>query len=153
MSIFFRRITTRMGNHSLIGPSTTRGASSVVNNTGTYASNAFYSLALKGRSFRKLSTGAVGIDRWDTPENWNGNTLPSCSDNVVLSPQFVIIRVCGDRQAGGLEVGTQITMELQSGSRLSIGCTPATGCLRINGIGGRRFDGIRTLLGSTLRVE
>ena len=148
------RSTTLAGSYSSIGPSTPPSASPVVSNTGSFASNAFYSLALEGGVFRKLWTGAAGTDSWDTPENWSGNTLPSCSDNVVLSPQFVTIRVSGDRQVGGLELGPQTTLELRSGSRLRIGCATGTGRLLINGFGGSgHFYGIRAMPGSTLRVE
>lgn len=147
--------TSINGNYSSAGPSTPPTASPVVSDLGNWAaSTAYYTLALAGGTFRKLWTGAAGDNSWDTPENWSGNTLPTCTDSVTLAPQFVTIKLAGDRQVGALEVGPQTTLELQSGSRLRIGCTTGTGRLLINGFGGGgHFYGIRALPGSALRVE
>ena len=152
------RSTTSLisGSYISIGPfTTTPTASPVVSDVGNWgASTTFFTLALAGGTFRKLWTGAAGDNTWDTPENWSGNTVPSCTDSVVLAPQFVNIKLLGDQQIGALEVGQQTTLELQSGSRLRIGCAPGTGRLLINGFGGNgHFYGIKALPGSTLRVE
>lgn len=145
--------STLNGSYTSIGPTTAATSSPIVSNTGSYASNAFYSLALAGGGFRKLWTGAAGTDNWETPENWSGNTLPGCSDSVVVAPQFVTVRLSGDRQVGSLEVGAQTTLELRAGSRLRVGCTTGSGRLVINGTAGQSVYGIRALPGSTLRVE
>lgn len=145
--------STLNGVYTSIGPSAAPTGSPIASNTGTYATNAFYSIGLAGGGFRKLWTGSAGTDSWDTPENWSGNTVPSCADTVVLSPQFFTVRLTGDRQVGSLEIGPQTTLELQSGSRLRVGCNTGTGRLVITGVSTGHFYGIKALPGSTLRVE
>lgn len=146
--------STLQGAYASIGPSTAPTASPVISNTGSYASSAFYTLALEGGEFRRVWTGGGRTDVWETPENWSGNQVPTASDNVVFAGPFTRVSLTGDYQVASLEVGPQSTIELQAGSRLRIGQGAGTGSLVFGGLVGQGHAyGIRALPGSVLRVD
>jgi hypothetical protein len=62
-----------------------------------------------------------GSTSWNTPGNWDTNSTPSSTSDVVIDPGTVVLNTAGSSGINSLNIGSGSTLTINTGSSLTLG--------------------------------
>jgi hypothetical protein len=140
------------GTYADLGGTTTGSpsAGTVESTVNLTASKQFYALG-STQALPVTWDGGAGTTNWGDANNWNPNGVPTASTTVTLSPpQAATIDVNGAFAVSTLTVGSNVTLNLGSGSLSSAGTYSQSGGTVNLGSGSLTASGATTITGGTL---
>lgn len=106
----------------------------VRSSVSNYSALGFFASALASGNFIKTWTGFAGTNDWNDAANWTGGTLPTCDTDVSISKPYIPLNINSNSVCGNLLLSNNSIVLVQSGGRLTLGCSTGSGKqIQLNG--------------------